>query len=73
LNVPFEATARPAKIFPNDTGAALTGLSVKPATAILAIATDEARSNELVLLRNLLKSVFLGMGILSESCAPKYG
>jgi hypothetical protein len=51
----------------------LTGLSVKPATAKLAIATDEARSNELVLLRNLLESEFLGMGILSESCALKYG
>ena len=44
----------------------MTGLSVKPATAMLAIATDEARSNELVLLRNLLVGEFLDMGILSK-------
>jgi hypothetical protein len=53
-------------ICPNETGAALTGLSVKPATAIDATATDEARMNELVLRRSLLVTEFLNIRILSK-------
>jgi hypothetical protein len=51
---------------PCDTGAALAGLSVKPATATDATATDEARRNDPVRLRNLLVKEFLNMGILSK-------
>jgi hypothetical protein len=53
-------------ICPNETGAALTGLSVKPATATVATAIEEARMNELVLRRSLLVTEFLNIRILSK-------
>jgi hypothetical protein len=53
-------------ICPNDTGAALTGLSVRPATAIVATAIDEATRKEPALLRSLLVIEFLNIRILSK-------
>jgi hypothetical protein len=66
LNDPSEATVRVALICPNETGAALTGLSVTPATAIVATAIDEARMQELVLRRSLLMTEFLNIRVLSK-------
>ena len=53
-------------ICPNETGAALTELSVTPATAIVATAIDEARMQELVLRRSLLMTEFLNIRVLSK-------
>jgi len=66
LNDPFEETVRSAVICPNETGAALTGLSVKPATAIVATAIDEAKMQELVLRRSLLVIEFVNIRVLSK-------
>jgi hypothetical protein len=57
---------RVALICPNETGAALTELSVTPATAIVATAIDEARMQELVLRRSLLMTEFLNIRVLSK-------
>jgi hypothetical protein len=66
FNVPSEAIARLTVMLPNETGAALTGLSVKPATEIVATAIDEARMKELVLRRSLLVIEFLNIRVLSK-------
>lgn len=66
MKVPSEAIARVARIFPHETGAALTGLSVKPATAIVATAMDEATRKDPARLRNLPVIEFLNIRILSK-------
>jgi hypothetical protein len=66
LKVPSEAIERVAVIFPHETGAALTGLSVTPATATVATAIEEARMNELVLRRSLLVIEFVNIRVLSK-------
>ena len=60
-------------IFPHETGAALTGLSVKPATAMVATAMDEATRKDPARLRNLLVKEFLNIGVSSNQCEDKYG
>jgi hypothetical protein len=66
FNVPSEAIARLTVMLPNETGAALTGLSVRPATAIVATAIDEATRKEPALLRSLPVMEFLNIRILSK-------
>ena len=60
-------------IFPHETGAALTGLSVKPATAIVATAKDEATRKDPARLRNLLAKKLFNIGVSSNQCEDKYG
>ena len=66
MKVPLEAIARVAVIFPHETGAAPTGLPVKPATAMVATAMDEARRKDPALLRCWPMNEFLNIRNLSK-------
>jgi hypothetical protein len=66
FNDPSEAIARLTVMLPNETGAALTGLSVKPATAIVATAMDETTRKDPALLRCWPVIEFLNISNLSN-------